>query len=93
MVFRIGFVKVKADKPLPSLITDIKATADEAVGLLVALSWTNPELDNKGYAQNPLRIVFNLSARWFLVTQWSVLIFVQIKHIEKPNVVQYISWT
>ena len=39
---------MKADKPVPSLITDIKATADEADGLLVALSWTNPELDNKG---------------------------------------------
>ncbi len=48
MGYRIGFVKVKADKPVPSLITDIKATADEADGLLVALSWTNPELDNKG---------------------------------------------
>lgn len=48
MGYRLNSVKLKADVPVPALITDLKATPDANDGLSVALTWTNPANDQKG---------------------------------------------
>ena len=48
MGYRIKRVKVKANKPVPAMITDLKAEASALDELSVTLKWTNPDTDQAG---------------------------------------------
>ncbi len=48
MGYRVHYMKVKADKPVPALITDLKVVPDAEDGLSVQLSWTNSSVDQSG---------------------------------------------
>lgn len=51
MGYRVHYMKVKADKPVPASVTDLKVVPDSNDGLSVELLWTNPDVDQNG---NPI---------------------------------------